>query len=294
MPPDAHPVPGLRHSVPPPRPGTRLHFAWAAVWAVLCTLAFFPFTFVHALFRPGARTLHRWMVPWSRLILWGIGVRLRVEHRMTLDPSRPVVFVANHQNALDILTAAAGLPVPFGFTPKAALRRLPLIGAILRHTGNVFVDRSTPQRAARSLAEAGAEIRAGTAVLLFPEGERTWATALAPFLRGGFLLAVEAGVPLVPVALDGDVGLLDERHWASRPGVARLVVGPPLATAGRARRDVPTLMAEVRAWIARELGVEGGGEGERVKGGEKAPSFLRTSGATDERGGWTRRKTRGG
>jgi len=253
MPPDA-PVPGLRRRVPRPTLGTRLHFVWALVWGVLCTLVLFPVVFVHALFRPGMRTLHRWMVPWARLILWGTGVRLRVEYRAALDPERPVVFVANHQNALDILTAAAGLPVPFGFTPKAELRRLPLVGAILRHTGNVFVDRSTPQRAARSLVEAGAEVRAGTAVLLFPEGERTWATALAPFLRGGFLLAVEAGVPLVPVALDGDVGLLDERRWASRPGVARLVVGPPVETAGRTRADVPALMAEVRAWIARELG----------------------------------------
>jgi 1-acyl-sn-glycerol-3-phosphate acyltransferase len=216
-----------------------------------------PPVFAHAAFRPGARTLHRWMVPWARLILWGLGVRLRVEHRVTLDPARPVVFVANHQNALDILTAAAGLPLPFGFTPKAALRRMPLVGPVLEYTGSVFVDRSTPHRAARSLVEAGAEVRAGNAVLVFAEGERTWRTALAPFLRGGFLLAVEAGVPLVPVALDGDVGLLDERRWASRPGEARLVVGPPIPTGGRARADVPALMAEVRAWIARELGEEG-------------------------------------
>jgi 1-acyl-sn-glycerol-3-phosphate acyltransferase len=195
------------------------------------------------------------MVPWARLILWGTGVRLRVEQRAPLDSARPVVFVANHQNALDILTAAAGLPLPFGFTPKAALRRMPLVGAALKHTGNVFVDRTTPQRAARSLVEAGAAVRAGTSVLVYAEGERTWATALAPFLRGGFLLAVEAGVPIVPVALDGDVGLLDERRGASRPGPARLVVGPPLSTAGRTRADVPALMAEARAWIAQELGV---------------------------------------
>jgi 1-acyl-sn-glycerol-3-phosphate acyltransferase len=203
------------------------------------------------------------MVPWARLILWGVGARLRVEHRAALDPVRPVVFVANHQNALDILTAAAGLPLPFGFTPKAALRGMPLVGPVLKNTGNVFVDRSTPHRAARSLAEAAAQLRAGNAVLVFAEGERTWETALAPFLRGGFLLAVEAGVPLVPVALDGDVGLLDERRWASRPGAARLIVGPPVETAGRTREDVPALMAEVRAWIARELELEHMGPSER-------------------------------
>lgn len=261
-PPDAAPVPGLRRRVPRPSLGTRLHFLWVLAWGTLCTLVFFPPVFVHALFRPGARTLHHWMVPWARLILWGTGIRLRKEQQVVLDPRRPVVFVANHQNALDILTAAAGLPVPFGFTPKAALRRMPLVGAALKHTGSVFVDRSTAQRAARSLVEAGAEVRAGTSVLVYAEGERTWATALAPFLRGGFLLAVEAGVPLVPVALDGDVGLLDERRWASRPGPARLVVGTPIETAGRTRADVPALQAEVRAWIARELGlaeIEDGG-----------------------------------
>jgi 1-acyl-sn-glycerol-3-phosphate acyltransferase len=200
------------------------------------------------------------MTLWGRLILAGAGVRVRTELRAPLDPRQPVVLVANHQNALDVVTASAGVPYPFGFTAKAALRRTPFIGWVLAHTACVFVDRSTPRRAAQTVAEAAVQIRAGNAVLVFAEGSRTWRTALAPFQRGAFLLAVEAGVPLVPVVLDGDVGVFDERRGASRPGVVRVVVGPPIETAGRTRDDVPALMDAVRAWMERELGdlVEGG------------------------------------
>ncbi|MDX1419995.1 MAG: lysophospholipid acyltransferase family protein [Rubricoccaceae bacterium] len=252
----AAPPPGLRRRPPGPTLGTRLHFAWVMAWATLCTLVFSLAVFVEARVRPRPETLYRWMVPWARVLLRGIGVRLLVEHRTTLDAG-PVVFVANHQNVLDIPTAVAGLPLPFGFTPKAALRGMPLVGTLLERTGNVFMDRSTARRAARSLVAARDAVRAGRTVLVYAEGERTWETALAPFLRGGFLLAVEAGVPLVPVAIDGNVGVVDERRLASRPGVARLVVGPPIETQGCTRADVPGLMEDVRAWMARELGLEG-------------------------------------
>src|SRR5690606_19132718 len=106
----------------PPRPGvlTRLHFAWFAFWVALWTLLFTPCVLLHALVRPGARTLKLWMTLWGRLVLFCSGIRVHREVRATLDPARPVVFVANHQNSLDIFTAAGYVPHPFGFTAKAA------------------------------------------------------------------------------------------------------------------------------------------------------------------------------
>ena len=252
LPPDGSPI---RREVPRLRLGTRLHFVWFVVWGTLWTLMLSPFLLVDSTFRPGARTFKRWMTRWARMILGGTGVRVRTELQQPLDPARPVVLVANHQNALDILTASAAIPHPFGFAAKAELRRVPIVGTVLAHTACVFVDRSTPRRAAQTLAEAGAQIRAGNSVLVFPEGLRTWRTTVAPFARGAFLLALEAGAPLVPVAIDGDVGLFDERHGASRPGLVRVAIGPPVPTAGRPRDDVPALMEAVRAWMARELGV---------------------------------------
>lgn len=243
----------IRWSPPLPRVGTRLHFVWSVLWAAFWTVIFAPIAIVHAALQPGARTLQRWIQPWARAILWGMGIRLHVEAHTSLDPSQPVVFIANHQNALDILTTAVGIPTPFGFTAKAELRRMPFIGSVLAHTACVFVDRSTPRRAVQTVAEAGRQIRAGNAVLVFAEGRRTWTNELAPFLRGAFLLAIEAAVPLVPVVLDGDVGVLDERVWASRPGHVRLVVGSPIATTACSRKDVPALMEEVRSWMEQAL-----------------------------------------
>ncbi|HYE96322.1 MAG TPA: lysophospholipid acyltransferase family protein [Rubricoccaceae bacterium] len=239
----------------PPRPGplTVLHFVWSVLWGTLWTALLAPGVIVHSAFRPGARTLKPWMRVWGRLVLAGAGIGLRVEDRARLAPGQPVVFVANHQNALDVVTAAVGVPYPFGYTAKAGLRRLPFVGAVLAHTACVFVDRSTPRRAAQTLIEAGGRIREGDPVLVFAEGERSWSATLRPLMRGAFLLAVEAGVPIVPVVLRGNVGVLDERRWASRPGAVRVVVAEPIPTAGLTRADVPALMEQVRGVLERTL-----------------------------------------
>lgn len=237
----------------PANVGTRLGFGWVAVCVVVWTIVFAPLVVLHSAVQPGARTFKLWAGLWARFIMASVGVRLRVEDLAHLAPNTPAVFVANHQNALDILTTAAGIPYPFGFAAKAGLRRLPLIGWVLARTACLFVDRSTPRKAAESVIVASERLRRGDAVLLFPEGGRSWSGELAPFQRGAFVLAAQAGVPLVPIALVGNDRCLDERARAFRPGRVRLVVGPPVATAGRGKDAVPALMEEVREWIEEEL-----------------------------------------
>lgn len=246
-------LPPVHRTSPRPTVWTRLHFGWAALWGGIWTTLFTPCVLVHALIRPGAKTLKLWMTVWARSILFFAGIRVRCTQHAALDPDQPVVFVANHQNSLDILTAAGYIPHAFGFTAKEPLRRMPFIGWVLANTSSVFVDRSTPRKAIQSMREAGAQIREGDAVLMFCEGQRTYSTELGPFLRGAFMLAVEAGVPIVPVVIDGDVGLLDERVGASRPGWVHLTLGEPIDTAQMARGDVPALMDTVRGWMAGHL-----------------------------------------
>ena len=244
-------------SLPPvsvrPSLGARLGFVWAAVWVAIWTIVFSPCVVVHSALRPGARTFKLWAGLWARVVLAGAGVRVRTEDRARLPPGEPVVFAANHQNSMDILVAAAGVPYAFGFAAKAGLRKLPFIGWVLGRTACLFIDRSTPRRAAESLIEAARRIRGGDAVMLFPEGGRSFAAALQPFQRGAFVLALQAGVPLVPVALVGNHERLDESRGLFRPGPVRVVIGAPIATAGRPRDDVPALMEEVQAWMEREL-----------------------------------------
>lgn len=238
----------------PPRRGlaSRVHFAWLGFWACLLTAVLSPCVVLHSSVRPGAQTFVRWMRPWARGILRAGGYRLHVRQATPL-PEGPVVFAANHQNALDVVTTSAALPVPFGYAAKAELRRWPFVGWVLERTACLFVDRSTPRRAAASLIEAAERLRVGDSVLLFPEGGRSWAHALQPFMKGAFLLAIEAGVPVVPVVLAGNSGALDERVLRSLPGDVAVLIGAPISTAGLTRADAERLCAHVEAWMRAEL-----------------------------------------
>jgi 1-acyl-sn-glycerol-3-phosphate acyltransferase len=249
---EVRPVPGA----PEASPGTRLWFLWFAVVAVLAT---FPFSFLQVVthrFRPTARNFKTWAGRWGAAILGCTAIRVVVEERARLDPEGPYVFVANHQNTLDILALAAGLPYAFGFVAKGELARVPALGFALRHSASVFLDRSDRRSALESMQRAGQRIRDGMSVLIFPEGERTYSPALRSLKKGAFYVALEAGVPLVPVTVVNAYRFLDERRHVGRPGTLRLVVGRPIDLAGKHRRDLPEIMEAVRAQLDAELGVE--------------------------------------
>ncbi len=231
----------------------RAWFAWDAVWGAFFSLLLSPGVVVQSAFQPTARTLRTWMRPWGRGILGMARIRLRVIERAPL-PDGPVVFVANHQNALDIPATVVGLPRPFLFLARHELRSWPVVGWVLEKTACIFIPRDNPRQALASLTHAGERIRGGESVLLFPEGGRSHSHQTAPFMRGPFLLAVEAGVPVVPVTLVGHTGVMDESARLARPGEIALVIGEPIPTDGLRRGDAAALGDRVRDVIEGELG----------------------------------------
>jgi 1-acyl-sn-glycerol-3-phosphate acyltransferase len=243
----------VEHGLPRVSFWTRLHFFWALAFTALTMVPCTAAVLVHNAFRPSARTFKAWATLWARLVLMGAGVKIESDVRASLARDEPAVFVANHQNELDIVTLLAGIPHPFGFMAKAELRRVPVLGSVLKRTACLFVDRSDARRAVQSIHEAAARIREGNSVLVFCEGARSFSPQLQPFLRGAFVLAVEAGVPLVPVTVIDNYRLLDERRAVGRVGTVRMVVGEPLPMEGKTRGDVPALMADVRARMRAEL-----------------------------------------
>ncbi|MEM1057413.1 MAG: lysophospholipid acyltransferase family protein [Bacteroidota bacterium] len=234
-----------------PTLGTRLFFWWGIAVTGFFTATMSPAVVIHSAIRPGARTFRAWIRPWARLILGGMGVRLHIEERAPVP--EPVVFAVNHQNSLDIPALSASLPVPFVFAAKTDLRSWPFVGWVLERTACLFIDRSGPKKALQSLQEAAARIRDGASVVLFPEGGRSWRHGLLPFMRGPFVLAIEAGVPVVPVALVGNTGVMDEPEFRARPGAVRVVFGEPIPTEGLTRRDALSLQRQVQGWIEAEL-----------------------------------------
>ena len=242
----------VRLDPPPADTAGHVRFGWLLGWTAVLSATLSPGVVLQSAARPTAATFRAWMRPWARAIFACAGIRLRVVERAPL-PDGPVVFAANHQNAVDIPATSAGLPRPFVFVARHELRAWPIVGWVLDKTACIFIRRDNPRKAFESLAAAAERVRGGESVLLFPEGGRSHGHGLAPFMRGPFLLAIEAGVPVVPVALVGHTGVVDEGAWAARPGEVHLVLGEPIPTAGLRRRDAGALGERVREALEAEM-----------------------------------------
>jgi 1-acyl-sn-glycerol-3-phosphate acyltransferase len=196
---------------------------------------------------------------WGPLGLWVAGARLDVR-RAPAPPDGPVIFASNHESALDIWVLFATIGRPFRFIAKQELFRLPIFGWYLRVGGHIPVDRSNRQRALQSLAAAGDTVRAGTSIVVFPEGTRSRDGRIQPFKKGPFVVAKQAGVPIIPIAIAGSGAVTPSQRIEVHPGPIRLAAGDPIDPA--AFPDKESLLAEVRRRIVelhRSIGGLGDG-----------------------------------
>jgi len=183
-------------------------------------------------------------VAWGRAVLWTVGVGVEVCGAERC-PSGPAVYAANHTSALDIPILFGHLPVDFRILHKRSLYLVPVLGLYLYVAGHVGIHRARAFRARKGLERAAARIRGGTSVAAFPEGTRSPEGTIGRFKRGSFLLALEAGVPVVPVSLCG-VKRVAPGGLRVRRGRVRVLVHPPVATTGRDTGQAEALAEEVR------------------------------------------------
>lgn len=194
--------------------------------------------------------LARW---WSRLIMWVAGVKVEVTSRATIDPSKPYVFMSNHASTVDIWALFVALPVSVRMIAKKQLAAIPLFGWAMWAGRFIFIDRHNAAAARRSIERAKGRISGGESALIFPEGTRTRDGALGAFKKGGFHLAIDAGVPIVPVALSGTRESMPRGSLLLRPGHVRVTIGSPFTTTGLTAEDRDGLLDRVRAEIDRML-----------------------------------------
>ena len=215
--------------------------------AVLATAVLTTAASLAGLVRPAAvQALSR---AWSRLLLRLFRVAVRTQGQEQI-PAGPAVYAANHSSSLDILVLLAHLPADVRIIYKKSLSLVPLLGWSIAVGGHIPIDRSNPFRARRSLQKAAERIRAGTSVLVFPEGTRSPDGAVGHFKRGSFSLALEAGVPVVPVSLVGVKTLVPRGLTSLRPGEITLRVHPAIPVSGRSSDDAQALAEEARLVVA--------------------------------------------
>lgn len=194
---------------------------------------------------------------WARGVLLGGFVRLRSEGRERVPRDEPVVFMANHESWLDIPALLAAIPVQVRFLAKKSLFAWPIFGWAIASMGFIPVDRKNRREAVKSFDEAAERIRNGRSILIFPEETRSTDGNLLPFQRGGFLIALKAGIPIVPVGLEGPARCLPKHNYLIRPGTITVRFGDPIPTAGRGVTDKRELMAAVRIEMEKLRGNAG-------------------------------------
>ncbi len=249
---------------PSPAGGPRPVPAWLTVFATITGNAFLV---LGSLIFGLLAILVSWIPPrgiwvfavarlWSTSLLAAGCLRVEVECPPEIDPHGNYIFLANHQSLFDIPVLLSTVPGQVRMMAKRSLFRVPVFGWALAAGGFIPIDRGDRSSARQSFASAISRLRAGTSILLFPEGTRSLTGTLLPFQRGGFLLALKSGLPIVPVGIRGTRDIQRKGTWTIRPGTVRVCYGTPIRIEDFGLRRKRELIAEVRRRIADLAGLE--------------------------------------
>jgi 1-acyl-sn-glycerol-3-phosphate acyltransferase len=241
-------------TTPPParRTDWPARIGWAglntlqAVFTIAVTVAGFPVALLLGLLSGPRLPLRMAAWYWAPLLFLGAGARLRVEGAERVDWSRPQVLVANHASMIDIPALFRAGPVPLRFVLKREIARVPFVGWYARLMGMAFIDRGNARDAKRRLADAAERLRGAATFAAFPEGTRSKDGTIGAFKGGALQLALEAGVPVVPVAIVGAGEVLPPSGFRVRPGEIVVRFGDPIETTGLAPQDRNALARRAR------------------------------------------------
>lgn len=194
-----------------------------------------------------AQQFPRW---WGKTICRLAGVRVRVEGLEHIDPKQTYIFAANHASQFDIFVFQGYFPYDFRWIAKKELFQLPVFGRAMHRVGYIAIDRSHGRQALKSLDNAASQIAAGKSVLIFPEGTRSTDGRLQAFKTGAILLAIKAGVPIVPIGFNGSHEVLPKGKLLAHSGEIVLRIGTPIPTKGFTTKDKQQLTAKLYQAVA--------------------------------------------
>lgn len=193
------------------------------------------------------RHTHRWAAGLARG--WGVEVVAFGAERVPLDV--PCVLIANHQSHTDVVALFLAMPVQPVFLAKKELRSVPVFGRVMETGGHVFVDRRRHDSAVDTIDAAAKNLRAGSPLLVFPEGTRGFTHEVQAFKKGGFHLARKAGAPIVPIGIRGSRDVWPRERRAPLPGRIEVHVGVPISAEDVAATPLDEMTDRVRVEVAR-------------------------------------------
>lgn len=188
----------------------------------------------------------RW---WSTAVLWAVGIKVRVHGMENASGGEPHIFASNHVSWFDVPALAAVLP-RYKFVAKAELFKVPIFGSAMRAAGMIEIQRDNRKAAFGAYDVAAERIRAGNSVVVFPEGTRGHAYPLRPFKKGPFVLAIAAGVPILPMIVHGTIEIMPKGSLWAHSGTIDIHLLEPVSTIGVDYDHRQVLMQTVRTRMA--------------------------------------------
>ena len=190
---------------------------------------------------------------WSKSILFVSRIRVDVQGLANIDPSKSYIYMSNHRSNFDIPVLLGCLPVQFRWLAKAELFKIPIFGRAMLGAGYVKIDRFNRESAFKSIDEVASRMKNGVSVMIFPEGTRSEDGDLKPFKKGGFVMAVDSGVPIVPVILKGTRSIMAKSSLRINRGAVEMQIAKPIDTTGYSRETKQDLMEQVRRVICENF-----------------------------------------
>ena len=221
------------------------------LWVILSTLVLGIIAIVISFFSHTGNIVHLNARIWGRGILFVSRIRVSVQGLAQVDPLRSYIYMSNHQSNFDIPVLLAHLPVQFRWLAKEELFKIPIFSRAMRGAGYVRIDRFNREAAIESLKEAAAKMKNGVSIMIFPEGTRSRDGDIRPFKKGGFVMAVDTGVPIVPVIVQGTWPIMAKSSWRINTGEVSLLIEKPIDTTGYTRETKDDLIETVRSVICR-------------------------------------------
>ncbi len=192
-----------------------------------------------------------WGWTWCTLMM----VKVVVKRSPNVKKDASYVFVANHQSAYDIFATYGFLGYEYKWMMRKALTNIPFVGWSCRAMGHILVDTKTAAGVKATIADAKKKLQGGVSVVIFPEGRRTETGKMGPFKSGAFKLAVEFGLPLVPVTIDGAYKVMPRSTFNVTPGTITITVHDPIEP-GEDGHDIERVSVECRKVIQSSLPAE--------------------------------------
>ncbi len=228
---------------------------WALLWIsiAITTVGLSTLVFITFPFDRNGNIIHHYARWWAKIQLLVSGVRVKVRGLEHIGNEPSYIYMPNHQGSYDIFALLSCLPVQFRWIAKKELFAIPILGWAMRAANYISIDRSGKRKTLESIKRAASKIREGVSVVIFPEGTRSRDGSIQPFKRGGFTLAIQSGVPIIPITINGSRDVMPRGSMRVRPGEIQITIDRSIETAPLSLRDRNVLMEKVRQTVERNL-----------------------------------------